>query len=44
MMAFSSLTAKLIKIIVIKWYVLKKMVANRQKWSGWKGIIVLKAD
>jgi len=31
MMEYSSLTAKLIKIIVKKVYVLKKMAANRQK-------------
>jgi hypothetical protein len=33
MMAFSSLTAKLIKIIVIKVDVLQKMAENRKKWS-----------
>ena len=34
MMAFSSLTAKLIKIIVKKVYMLKKMVVNGQKGQG----------
>jgi hypothetical protein len=37
MMAFSSLTAKLIKIIVIKVYMLKKMVVNGQKGQGGRG-------
>jgi hypothetical protein len=37
MMAFSSLTAKLIKIIVIKVYMLKKMVVNGQKGQVGRG-------